>query len=237
MNQRVVPPAMPAKDGAGAMQRLADRLTTLVPPPAAVPLATPELPAPSPAVTAALEKSAARAAEAKRCAARNSRPLLARLADAFATLCRYAVPYALAGLVVRLVMARVFFLDGQTRALGPQMSVELYGFDLSVIVPLQVKAQVFGSYTALSSLLSVSPLIVANTIAAVQFVLPILLVLGLATRFSALLLLGLTVLLNLHVMPHMLWSAHVYWAALLLVLVSQGAGAISLDQIFRSRSR
>ncbi len=70
-----------------------------------------------------------------------------------------------------------------------------------------------------------------------QFVLPILLVLGLATRFSALLLLGLTVLLNLYVMPHMLWSAHVYWAALLLVLVSQGAGAISLDQIFRARSR
>jgi putative oxidoreductase len=237
MNQRVVPPAMPATDGVGAMQRLADRLTTLVPPAPAVALATPELPRPSPAVAAALEKSAARIADAKRKAARSSRPVLARLADAFATLCRHAVPYALAGLAVRLVMARVFFLDGQTRALGPQMSVELYGFDLSVIVPLQVKTQVLGSYTALSSLLSVSPLIVANTIAAVQFVLPILLVLGLATRFSALLLLGLTVLLNLHVMPHMLWSAHVYWAALLLVLVSQGAGAISLDQIFRARSR
>jgi putative oxidoreductase len=237
MNQRVVPPAIPAKDGAGAMQRLADRLTTLVPPPAAVPLATPELPKPSPAVTAALEKSAARIAEAKRKAARNSRPLLARLGGAFATLCRYAVPYALAGLAVRLVLARVFFLDGQIRALGPQMSVELYGFDLSVIMPLQVKAQVLGGYTGLSSLLTVSPLIVANTIAAVQFVLPILLVLGLATRFSALLLLGLTVLLNLHVMPHMLWSAHVYWAAMLLVLISQGAGAVSLDQIFRARSR
>ncbi len=237
MNQRVVPPAIPAKDGAGAMQRLADRLTTLVPPPAAVPLATPELPKPSPAVTAALEKSAARIAEAKRKAARNSRPLLARLGGAFATLCRYAVPYALAGLAVRLVLARVFFLDGQVRALGPQMSVELYGFDLSVIMPLQVKAQVLGGYTALSSLLTVSPLIVANTIAAVQFVLPILLVLGLATRFSALLLLGLTVLLDLHVMPHLLWSAHVYWVAMLLVLVSQGAGAISLDQIFRARSR
>lgn len=237
MNQRVVPPAIPAKDGAEVMQRLADRLTTLVPPPAAVPLATPELPKPSPAVAAALEKSAARIAEVKRKAARSSRPLITRLADTFATLCRYAVPYALVGLGARLVMARVFFLDGQTRALGPQMSVELYGFDLSIIVPLQVKTHVFGSYTALSSLLSVSPLIVANTIAAVQFVLPVLLVVGLATRFSALLLLGLTVLLNLYVMPHMLWSAHVYWAALLLVLVSQGAGAISLDQILRVRSR
>jgi putative oxidoreductase len=237
MNQRVVPPAIAAKDGVGAMQRLADRLTSLVPPPAAVPLATPELPKPSPAVTAALEKSAARVAEARRKAARSSRPLLARLADAFAALCRYAVPYALVGLALRLVIARVFFLDGQSRALGPQMSVELYGFDLSVIVPLQVKAQVFGSYTALSSLLSVSPLIIANAIAAMQFVLPMLLVLGLATRFSALLLLALTVMLNLHVTPHMLWNAHVYWAAVLLVLVSQGPGAISLDQIFRARSR
>lgn len=237
MNQRVVPPVIPAKDGAEAMQRLADRLTTLVPPAAAVELATPELPKPSPAVTAALEKSAARAAEARRKAARNSRSMLARLGDGFATLCRYAVPYALVALAARLVMARIFFLDGQSRALGPQMSMELYGFDLSVIVPVQVKTQVIGSYAALSSLLSVSPLIVANTIAIMQFVLPILLVLGLATRFTALLLLGLTVLLNLHVMPHMLWSAHVYWAALLLALVSLGAGPISLDQIFRTRSR
>lgn len=237
MNQRVVPPPLPAKDGVEAMQRLADRLTTLVPPPAAVALATPDLPKPSPAVAAALEKSAARIADAKRKAARSARPVLARLADAFTMLCRYAVPYALAGLALRLVLARTFFLDGQTRALGPQMSVELYGFDLSVIVPLHVKAQVLGSYTGLSALLSVSPLVVANTIAAVQFVLPALLVLGLATRFSALLLLGLTVLLNLQVMPHMLWSAHVYWLALLLVLVSQGAGAISLDQVFRARSR
>lgn len=235
MNERVVPPAIPAHDGVGAMQRLADRLTTLVPPPAAVPLATPELPKPSPAVTAALEKSAARAAEAKRKAARNARSPVVRLADAFVTLCRYAVPYALAGLAVRLVLARVFFFDGQTRALGPQMSVELYGLDLSIIVPLQVKTQVLGSYTGLSSLLSLPPMMIANMIAALQFVLPVLLVVGLATRFSALLLLGLTVLLNLYVMPHMLWSAQVYWAALLLVLVSQGAGAISLDHLLRAR--
>lgn len=234
MNQRVVPPAIPAKDGVGAMQRLADRLTTLVPPPVAVPL-TPELPKPSPAVKAALEKSAARIAKAKVKAARSSRPLLARLGSAFATLCRYAVPYALAGLALRLVVARLFFTEGQSRALGPQMSVDLYGFDLSIVVPLEVKTQALGSYTALSSLLSVSPLIVANTIAATQFILPIMLVLGLATRFSALLLLGLTVLLNLHVMPQMLWSAHMYWAAMLLVLISQGAGPISLDQFFRAR--
>lgn len=236
MNERVLPPARPA-DGAEAMQRLADRLTSLTPPAAAVSLVTPELPRPSPAVTAALEKSAARAAEAARKAARRSRPPTTRLVEAFVIACRYAFPYAMVALVLRLVVARVFFLDGQSRALGPQMSVELYGIDFSVVVPLQVKTQAVAGYTVLASLLSVSPTIVATLVAIAQFILPVILVLGIATRFAALLLLALTVLLDLYVMPQMLWTAYVYWGAILLVLVSQGPGAISIDQICRARSR
>jgi putative oxidoreductase len=232
MNERVVPLSRPV-EGAESMQRLADRLTTLVPPAPAVPL-IPELPKPSPAVAAALEKSAARAAEARRKAGRSALPLKTRLAEAFVLFCRYAVPYALAGLVLRLVMARVFFLDGQGRALGPQMSVELYGIDFSVVLPLQVKAQALAGYSTLSYLLSLPTNIVASVIGVAQFVLPLMLVVGFGTRFAAVLLVALTVALDLYVAPHLLWSAHVYWAALLLVLVSQGPGAISIDQILRS---
>jgi uncharacterized membrane protein YphA (DoxX/SURF4 family) len=31
----------------------------------------------------------------------------------------------------------------------------------------------------------------------------------------------------------MLWAAHVYWAAILLVLMSVGPGAISIDALIR----
>src|SRR4051812_43098886 len=105
MNERVVPPAAPTHIHIEPMQRLAERLTSLVPPPAVAPLiaGAADLPKPSAAVTAALEKSAARAAQAARKAARRSRPLSRRLAEAFATACGL-IPYALVALVLRVVI-------------------------------------------------------------------------------------------------------------------------------------
>jgi uncharacterized membrane protein YphA (DoxX/SURF4 family) len=44
----------------------------------------------------------------------------------------------------------------------------------------------------------------------------------------------MTVLLQVYVMPGMLWVAHVYWAAILLVLMTVGPGAISLDALIRA---
>jgi putative oxidoreductase len=58
---------------------------------------------------------------------------------------------------------------------------------------------------------------------------PLLLVLGLCTRLSALALLGMTAVIQLFVYPSA-WPTHLSWAALLLPLVARGAGAISLDR-------
>jgi putative oxidoreductase len=58
-------------------------------------------------------------------------------------------------------------------------------------------------------------------------------VLGFATRLAALGLLGLTAALQLYVAPSMWWTAQVYWVAILLVLVTAGPGAISLDALIR----
>ena len=68
-----------------------------------------------------------------------------------------------------------------------------------------------------------------------EFVLPICLVLGFATRLSALALLILTVLMQIYVAPQALWTTHVYWIAILMVLMSVGPGAISLDRLIRHR--
>ncbi|WFL76078.1 DoxX family protein [Altererythrobacter arenosus] len=57
---------------------------------------------------------------------------------------------------------------------------------------------------------------------------PILLVLGLATRFSALSLLGMTLVIQFFVYPEAWWAVHILWVAMALVLIARGAGIFSL---------
>ena len=52
--------------------------------------------------------------------------------------------------------------------------------------------------------------------------------LGLATRLSALGLLGMTLVIQFFVYPDA-WPTHLSWAALTLYLVGRGAGRVSLD--------
>jgi len=61
---------------------------------------------------------------------------------------------------------------------------------------------------------------------------PILIVLGLMTRFSALALLGMTLVIQIFVYP-LGWPTHLLWGALLLYLVRFGAGPLSLDRLLR----
>jgi len=64
---------------------------------------------------------------------------------------------------------------------------------------------------------------------------PILLVLGLATRLSALALLAMTLVIQLFVYPEAWWTTHIVWAALALVLISRGGGMLSADHLLASR--
>ena len=61
-----------------------------------------------------------------------------------------------------------------------------------------------------------------------EHILPILLIIGLFGRLSALGLLGMTLVIQIFVYPN-LWDIHLFWAGALLLLVSKGPGAISLD--------
>jgi putative oxidoreductase len=60
---------------------------------------------------------------------------------------------------------------------------------------------------------------------------PILLVVGLFTRLSALALLGMTMVIQIFVYPEAWWSVHMIWVALALVLIIRGGGSLSLDQL------
>jgi putative oxidoreductase len=64
-----------------------------------------------------------------------------------------------------------------------------------------------------------------------EHILPVLLVLGLFTRFSALGLLAMTMVIQVFVYPEAWWAEHSLWAALALVLVVRGGGMFALDPL------
>jgi putative oxidoreductase len=70
--------------------------------------------------------------------------------------------------------------------------------------------------------------------ATAEHVLPLLILVGLATRFSALGLLGMTLVIQLFVYPGA-YATHGTWAAVLLVLIAHGPGKVSLDHWIAGR--
>ena len=66
--------------------------------------------------------------------------------------------------------------------------------------------------------------------ATIKLTTPPLLVLGLLTRPVATLLLGMTLAIEVFVYP-LAWPTHIQWAAMLLILLCRGGGAVSLNRV------
>lgn len=64
-----------------------------------------------------------------------------------------------------------------------------------------------------------------------EHLLPVLLVIGLATRLSAAGLLAMTLVIQIFVYPQAWWTTHMLWAALAAVLIVRGGGVLSLDTL------
>ena len=224
--------------GAAAMERLADRLTAMAPAP--LDLSAGHIVRQSPSVAAGLSASAAIARRADERARRSRRPILIGLAESFVSACA-AVPYAAVAVVLRLMMARVFFLDGQTRIDGLRLpanvadltSYYLTGWNFVITVPTSVRPETFSAFATQYPLVPVPPALSAYLVSYAEFILPIMLVIGLGTRFAALGLMIITAMILAFVAPDPMATAQIYWAAILLVLVSQGPGAASLDHLIR----
>ena len=78
-----------------------------------------------------------------------------------------------------------------------------------------------------------APAVMAFAAGSAEILLPILLVLGLATRFAALGLLVMTLVVQLTVPDG--WPLHVTWAAMALGIMAWGPGRISLDHLIKER--
>ena len=123
-----------------------------------------------------------------------------------------AVPYSLLAIPLRLAVATVFWNSAMTKLANWQTALTLFADDYKV--PL------------------LAPEIAAYIAVSVELSAPVLLVLGLLTRPAALVLLGMTSVIEIFVYP-LAWPTHIQWAAMLLVLLCRGAGTFSLDHWLR----
>lgn len=67
-----------------------------------------------------------------------------------------------------------------------------------------------------------------------ELVLPVLLFIGLGTRLATLPLFGMLIVIQTFVYPNA-WADHLFWAGTLLVILSRGPGALSLDHLIATR--
>ncbi len=123
-----------------------------------------------------------------------------------------AVPESALLLIARLGIAAVFFQSGRTKVEGI----------------LTLSDSTYALFEAEYALPLISPHIAAHAAAYAEHLFPILLVLGLTTRFAALALLIMTLVIQTFVYPDA-WPTHLTWAGLLLPLIVRGGGNWSLD--------
>ena len=123
------------------------------------------------------------------------------------------LPWSVAALALRVFPASVFFASGRSKVEGWSIADSTWFlFEHEYALPL------------IPSDLAA----VAATLA--EHILPILLVLGLGTRFAALGVLAMTAVIQIFVYPTA-WQTHGLWAACMLALISQGPGHWSLDHV------
>jgi putative oxidoreductase len=122
------------------------------------------------------------------------------------------IGHDLLALAARFGIAGVFWLSGRTKVEGAltvsDNAVALFADEYKV--PL------------------LPPELAAHLAAYGEHLFPVLLVLGLLTRASALALLGMTAVIQVFVYPDA-WPTHLVWATALLYLAARGGGRLSLD--------
>jgi len=123
------------------------------------------------------------------------------------------IPGWFIALAARVFSAAVFWQSGQTKVAGWHLkSSAIALFENEYQLPL------------------IDPTIAAYVSAFSEHFFPILLVIGLATRVSALALLFMTAVIEIFVYPGA-WPTHGVWATCFLVVIARGPGWLSLDHL------
>ena len=134
----------------------------------------------------------------------------------FARIAGRLLPLDLLLLVQRLGIATIFFMSGRTKVDGwfTLSDTTFYLFENDYRLPF------------------LQPVHAAYAATTAEHFFPLLLVLGLFSRFSAAALLGMTLVIQTFVYPEA-WPTHLSWAGLLLPILAFGGGSLSLDRALR----
>jgi len=120
------------------------------------------------------------------------------------------IPFSLIQLAARVAVGHVFWQSAQSKLASWPVTLQLFAneynlpfIDPSIAAPLATAAELTGS---------------------------VLIFLGLFSRLTALMLLGVVSVIQIFVYPEN-WAEHLLWASLLLLVLTRGAGVFSLDHI------
>ena len=141
------------------------------------------------------------------------------------------LPNTLLAFIARFSIAAVFWKSGQTKIEG--LAIDIVNGTFTLGIPRLSENAVF-LFKEEYKLPILPPELGAALAALGEHILPIFILLGLATRLSALGLLGMTMVIQLFVYPDA-YATHGTWAAVLLYLMAHGPGKLSLDAWIASR--
>ncbi|TIT21775.1 MAG: DoxX family protein [Mesorhizobium sp.] len=120
------------------------------------------------------------------------------------------IPFSLVQLAARVAIAHVFWQSAQSKLASWPVTLQLFAseynlpfIDPSIAAPLATAAELTGS---------------------------VLIFLGLFSRVAALMLLGVVSVIQIFVYPEN-WAEHLVWASLLLLVLTRGAGVLSVDYV------
>lgn len=140
-----------------------------------------------------------------------------------------SIPYSLIALLGRLGLALLLWQSGQSKVDG--FTVNVLTGDVELGMPT-ISERTLYWFAEEYPIPLVSPIIAATLITLLEHVCALLLTLGFATRLAAFGVVLLTVIMQLFVHPDA-FATHATWASLGLLLLSQGAGSISVDHLRR----
>ncbi|MGU9850683.1 DoxX family protein [Pseudomonas koreensis] len=137
------------------------------------------------------------------------------------------IPLSLIAFIARFSIAAVFWKSGQTKVEG--LAIDLIDGTFQLGWPRLADSTIplFHSEYHVPLL---SPEIAAHMAAFAEHFFPVLILIGFATRFSALALLGMTLVIEVFVYPDA-YPTHGTWAAVLLYLMATGPGRLSIDHL------
>lgn len=126
------------------------------------------------------------------------------------------VPFSIIQLAMRVAIGFVFFNAGLLKLRSFEFAVKLFAEEYRL--PL------------------IAPELAARLAMGVELAMPILLFVGLGTRFATLPLLAMSAVIVLLVYPAS-WVESLLWASVLVTLLTRGAGIFSLDYLIERRLR